>query len=215
MKCPNRDEWVPYVFGEATSDALQRLSAHLEICPECQAEIGGWQRSLQKLDRWRLPAPEARMESAQPVLRWALAAVVVLSVGFGLGRFLAPADSPSLRAKVEASVKASLLGELQSALEHVQVQSSNAIASAELRLTKASEAEMRRLAGGLMEAMNNARQEDRRATQAFLDTFGRQLESVLISMRTDLETVASLTEDEIRQAQTKLVQIAAGDSANP
>jgi anti-sigma factor RsiW len=215
MKCPNRDEWVPYVFGEATTEARQRLGAHLQSCPQCEAEVAGWQRSLQKLDRWKLPEPEARMETARPVLRWALAALVVLSAGFGLGRVFAPADSQSFRARVEASVKASLVGELQSALERLQVQSSNAIASAELRLAKASEAEMGRLARGLIEAMNNGRQEDRQSTQALLETFGRQFDSQLISMRTDLETVASLAEDEIRQAQTKLFQIAAGGSANP
>jgi hypothetical protein len=215
MKCPNREEWVPYVFGEATPDARKRLSAHLEVCTECAAEMAGWQRSLQRLDGWKLPEHRAPVEMARPVLRWAVAALVVLSVGFGLGRLLAPADVESLRAGIETSVKTSVAAELQSALERVQVQSSNAIASAELRLAKASETELSRLARGLMEAMSSGRQEDRQTTQAFFETLQQQHEAELISIRTDLETVASLTDEQIRQAQLKLIQIAAGNSSIP
>ena len=215
MKCPNREEWVPYVFGEATPDARRRLSAHLEGCPECEAEIAGWKRSLEKLDRWQLPAPETCPKTAQPVLRWALAALVVLGMGFGLGRLFAPTNTESFRARIEASVKASLAGELQGALERVQVQSSNAMAAAELRLARASEAEMGRFTRGLMEAMNNARQQDRQSTQALFDTLQQQQETELISIRTDLETLASLTDQEIRYAQMKLIQMAAGNSSTP
>ena len=213
MKCPNRDEWVPYVLGEATPDPRKRFRAHLESCPDCGAEVAGWKRSLEKLDRWKLPAPQARMEAAQPILRLALAALVMLGLGLGLGRLLMPAGpSP---ARVEAAVKASLAAELFEALARVQVQSSNAIASAELRWAKASEAEMGRLAQGLIEAMDSARQEDRRTIQVLFETLQQQHEAELISVRTDLETVASLTDNEIRHAQLKLTQIAAGNPSTP
>jgi anti-sigma factor RsiW len=216
MKHPSHEEWVPYVFGEATPDARKRLSAHLDACPECQAEIAGWQRSLKKLDGWKLPRPSrSQVETAQPLLRWAMAALIVLGVGFGLGRFFTPSDTESSRASLEASVRTSLSAELQSALDQVRMQSTHAIAAAEARLATASETEVRRLARGLMEAMNSARQEDRRTTQAMLETLQRQQEAELISIRTDLETVASLTDEEIRQAQMKLIQIAAGNSSTP
>jgi hypothetical protein len=100
-------------------------------------------------------------------------------------------------------------------LEHIQFQSSNAIVSAELRLAKASEAEMGRLTRGLMEALNNAREQDRQTTQALFETLQQQHETELISIRTDLETLASLTDQEIRSAQMKLIQIAAGNSSTP
>jgi hypothetical protein len=215
MKCPNRDEWVPYVFGEATPQARKSLSAHLESCRQCEAEIANWKRSLEKLDRWTLPEPETRLETAPPIWRWALAALVVLGIGFALGRLFAPANTESLRAGVEASVKASLAAELQSALARVQAQSSNAIASAELRLARNSEADIARITRGLVEAMNNARQEDRRTTEAFFDTLQREHEAQLFSIRSDLETVASLTDEEIRQAQMRFIEIAAGNPANP
>ena len=215
MKCPNRDEWVPYVFGEATPDARQRLSAHLKGCPECAAEIAGWKRSLGRLDQWKLPEPEARRENAQPALRWAMAALIVLGLGFGLGTVVARGDAESNRARIETSVRASLSAELQTALAHIQVQLSNGLESAEARVASASNAELRRLARGLVEAMDNARQEDRQATQALLETFQQQHEVDLISLRTDLETVASLADDQIRQAETKLIQFAAGNTPTP
>src|SRR4029453_9481517 len=95
MKCPNRDEWVPYVFGEATPQARKSLSAHLESCRQCEAGIANWKRSLEKLDRWTLPEPETRLETAPPIWRWALAALVVLGIGFALGRLFAPANTES------------------------------------------------------------------------------------------------------------------------
>ena len=63
MKHPNRDEWAPYVFGEAPAAEARRLEAHLESCEECAAEIAGWQRSLKMLDSW----PVAPRPRAQPL----------------------------------------------------------------------------------------------------------------------------------------------------
>ena len=57
MKHPNQDEWVPYVFGEARPDDARRLREHLETCPECATEVTAWQRSLQALNKWDVPAP--------------------------------------------------------------------------------------------------------------------------------------------------------------
>jgi len=216
MKHPNREEWVPYIFGEAMPDVRHRLSAHLESCPECQAQIAGWQRTLKRLDSWKLSGPSALpVATPKPWMRWAVAALFLLGIGFGFGIFVAAPDADSMRAKVELSVKTALAAEWQSALEQAHVQSSNALASAEARMANASQAEMRRLARGLMETLNSARQEDRQLTQALFEDLQRQQQAELISMRTDLETVASFTDEEIRQAQLKLIQIAAGNSSTP
>ncbi|PYJ84083.1 MAG: hypothetical protein DME22_14045 [Verrucomicrobia bacterium] len=102
MNHPKREEWAPYLFDEATAEERRKLAAHLQNCPECAAEIAGWQRSLKTLDRWKLPAARARSSQwAGPVLKWGIAAALVLGAGFGLGRLSAPTtvDGPGCDAQ--------------------------------------------------------------------------------------------------------------------
>ena len=113
MNHPKREEWAPYLFDEATAEERRKLAAHLQNCPECAAEIAGWQRSLKTLDRWKLPAARARSSQwAGPVLKWGIAAALVLGAGFGLGRLSAPTtvDLNAMRAQTEATIKSSLAG---------------------------------------------------------------------------------------------------------
>src|SRR5438093_7226241 len=115
MNHPKREEWTPYLFGEATPEARHKLAEHLQNCPHCAAEIAGWRESLKKLDRWKLPRMRARSAPvAPPFLKWGVAAALLLGTGVGLGRWSAPAvDSNALRTRIEASVKSSLARELQ------------------------------------------------------------------------------------------------------
>ena len=46
MNHPKPEEWVPYVFGEATGTAKRELRAHLRNCQQCRAEVDTWKRSL-------------------------------------------------------------------------------------------------------------------------------------------------------------------------
>ena len=39
MNHPKREEWVPYLFGEATPQTRDKLTEHLQNCPDCAAEI--------------------------------------------------------------------------------------------------------------------------------------------------------------------------------
>lgn len=83
MNHPEREAWIPYVFGEADPEARQALEAHLRACDACRTRVEAWRASLKRLDRWEVAVPR-RVESAWPVaavLRWA--AVVVLSVAAG------------------------------------------------------------------------------------------------------------------------------------
>src|SRR6266699_3232950 len=93
MKHPKPDEWVPYLFGEVAPNARQLFSEHLQHCPECRAEIEAWQQSLKKLDAWKLPGPRPPAHTSAPLLKWAVAATIVLGIGFGLGS-LAPRAKP-------------------------------------------------------------------------------------------------------------------------
>src|SRR5438093_1462722 len=74
MNHPKREEWTPYLFGEATPEARHKLAKHLQDCPDCAAEIAGWRRSLNQLDLWKLPRRPARSaHGATARLKWGIA----------------------------------------------------------------------------------------------------------------------------------------------
>src|SRR5215212_3026159 len=101
MKHPNRNEWVPYVCGEATPDAVQTLNQHLAECADCRAVVENWRRTLQRLDAWQLPARRSRRSVAGPVIKWAAAAALVLGIGFALGRAISPGPDAKTMARME------------------------------------------------------------------------------------------------------------------
>ena len=114
MKHPEREEWVPFLFGEVTPEVRRELAAHLRACPDCAAEIEGWRRSLGKLDQWRLPpAPSRPLQPLAPAFRWAVAAAVVLLAGAALGRVTAGSglNSKTLRTEVVVDFVESILAD--------------------------------------------------------------------------------------------------------
>ncbi len=228
MNHPKREEWAPYLYGEATSEARPRLAKHLQECPECASEIAGWRQSINKLDRWKLPRMRARsVQGPPPLLKWGVAAALVLGAGVGLGRWSAPAvDLNALQARIEASVNSSLAVEvqrqlnsdLQSAWGTTGVQITNEfrtqLHNALGGVVDASAAETQRQLGDLAQAFNRAREEDRQVTFSWIEKIQKQHAADYLSLRTDLETVASLTDEEIRRARQSLNQLAANKTNN-
>ena len=197
MKHPNRDEWAPYVFGEATGVEARRLEAHLESRAECAAEVAGWRRSLKMLDSWSVPATPRARNVITPVFRWAVAAAVVLAAGVAAGRMTAP-DAKAMRADVEASVKSAVTAEFQQAL-----------ARSEARLAAAAEENSRDLLRTFSETMEGAREEDKQAMLAFVQEQQRQVDARMIALRRDMETLAVTADQEFRQAKFTMTQLAA------
>src|SRR5262249_30265831 len=149
----------------------------------------------------------------RPSLRWAMAAAFVLSAGFALGRFSQPpAPNPApaeWRAQVAASVKATLVPELRAQLAadleraagRAQNQSGEALAALEARLGQSVEAGWRQAVQGLTGVLHDAREEDRHLLSAVLDQLQEQRTTDYIALHKDLETLATLTDDEIREAR--------------
>ena len=204
MNHPKREEWAPYLFGEATPEARHELAEHLQTCRACAAEIAGWRQSLNKLDCWKLPRMRARSAQRPPAfMKWGVAAALVLGAGVGLGRWSAPAvDLNALQNRIEASVKSSLAMELR---RQLTADLQTALAG----VVDASAMDTQRQLGEFIQAFNRAREEDRQITFAWIDNIQKQHAADYLSLRNDLETVASLTDEEIRRARQSLNQLAA------
>jgi len=114
MNHPKAEEWVPYVYGDITKATRRHLAEHLQKCAQCREEVELWQRSLSTLDRWKLPkARPKRPVLALPLLKWAMAAAIVLFAGILIGRATAPrADMEKLRAEVVPQIQRELSGQM-------------------------------------------------------------------------------------------------------
>jgi hypothetical protein len=113
MNHPNPEQWAPYVFGEAKPDARRELERHLKECAECREEMNQWQRSLRRLDLWKLPKIQAPRSQWAPILRWAAAAALVLCVGFGVGRASSKMDIVKVRAAIEPELRKQLAADFE------------------------------------------------------------------------------------------------------
>ncbi|MEW6307312.1 MAG: zf-HC2 domain-containing protein [Verrucomicrobiota bacterium] len=179
MKHPERDEWIPFLYGEASADTRRRLEEHLQNCPECAREIAAWQRATARLGNWQLkqPAKPAVTRAPARLLKWAAAAVVVLGLGVAIGRSSAPrVDTQALRAEIEPSVRAAIASDLGKQFAT---------------------------------ALTAARAEDRQAVITLLQEMQRQHAADYFALRKDLETVASMSEEEIRRAQQNIYRLTA------
>jgi hypothetical protein len=131
MNHPKREEWVPYLYGEAKPDVRRNLNAHLQDCAECRNEIQSWKHSLGQLDAWKLPSRRKANELFAPFLRLAAAAVIILSLGFAAGRvFGMRATTEKLRAAIEPEIRSQLKEEMARLVRDEIDRSSAAILSA-------------------------------------------------------------------------------------
>ena len=186
------------------------LSDHLRDCPACMADVAALQRSRRRLMEWQYPEPQ-RMRGywPAPMIKWGIAAAVIL--GVGLGRF-SPTPGRDLartRAEIEASARALLAEDLRKALDEAQEQSKEALQSMEARLGETSDEQMTRAVRNVVAAVTSVREEDRAATRALIEELRRQHETEIRRVRADLETVATHADDELRFAHFQLHQLTA------
>ena len=144
MEHPTHEKLLSHLDG-ADDKALRE---HLEKCPQCASELEGWRRSVQRLQSSRLPEPETLSVFPGIMLKWAAAAaVIILAVGFGLGRFSGP-NIPRMKQTIAAEVRQEVKEELKrqmvasfQAAEQRQEQDQKALLSALSRLQRAHEAD--------------------------------------------------------------------------
>ncbi len=201
MNHPTREEWVPYLFGEAKSDARRQLNAHLKDCPDCRQEIETWKMSLGLLDAWKLPPVPRPAPSFAPLLNWAAAAAVILLVGFGIGRLTAKADVQKVRAAIEPELRRELTQEFARLAREEMSRNTSATLAASAQQTEQA-------ITVLAKAVEVARLEDNRAMYAALDKVESQSFAQFVSLKKDVDTVAVNTDAGLRNTAQELVQLA-------
>lgn len=196
MNHPAAEEWVAYLYGEITPERARELREHVAHCAACGEQLNQGRAGMAALDAWPLPKRQwaaARWEPA-PLLKWAAAAVVVLALGFGLGR------QTSATSRELAALK-STVAQLGERLEREQtLNSSNILAVAS---SVASDGPLR-LMSDYAQLNDRQRAEDRQKINLAL----RDLDARLVTLRSELETVAVNTETGFRQTKAGLTTLA-------
>jgi hypothetical protein len=191
MNHPKREEWIPYLYGEAEPQVRRQLKSHLEHCLECRAELDSWEQSIKRLDAWKLPRAGRQRFLPAPILSWSAAAAALLLLGYVAGHSTASkADIQSVRAALEPQLRQALTSEMTQVVRDVV----NKAASATLA---------------------QAKDQTTKAIAAYAATFDsqhaqdyRDMHAALLVLKQQLDTVAMNTDAGFRQAQQKLVQLA-------
>jgi hypothetical protein len=199
MKHPKREEWVPFLFGETTPGAQHELSEHLRGCADCRQEIETWQRSLGRLDAWKLPPVRRTAPALAPAFTWAAAAALVLLLGFSIGRLSAKADAQKIRAAITPQIKQELTEELT---RLVRAETSRSAAATLAASGQQTEQAMTFLARDI----DARRTADNREIFAAMSTLGSQSLAEFVSLKKDLDTVAVNTDAGLRNTVQEIAQ---------
>jgi len=201
MSHPKREEWVPYVFGESNAQAHRHLSAHLDVCSECRAEVQAWKKSLNRLDAWKVPAAPRQLRLLGHAINWAAAAAVVLLVGFGVGRVSATkVDLVKVRTAIEPQIRQEVSQQVERIIRAELARNASATVAASSQQTEQALA-------ALAKALQEARAEDNRAVSAALKRLETQTFAQFVALKKDLDTVAMNTDASLRDTAQQLVQL--------
>jgi hypothetical protein len=198
MNHPDQQDWISYLYREADRTTRARLETHLADCETCRSQLDQWKTVQQHLDTWRLPGP-ARIPRPSPafprIVRWAVAALLMITIGFALGRSSDP--SPEDIAALRQELKAELA-------ELVDAQIAE---STTFTLAAAQEHNV-----GLMREFLDYYRAERSAENKALSTVLSRLDASrnadFLSLRKDLETVALNSDVGLRQTQQQLFRLA-------
>ena len=202
MNHPKHEEWVPYLFGEAKPEVRRQLKAHLRDCADCRHELESWQRSLGRLNAWKLPLAPKAAPTFAPFLNWAAAAALILLLGFGVGRLTAAkADVAKVRAAIAPELRRELSQEFARYVHDELERSASATLAAAGQQTDQAVAL-------LAKALQDARAEDNRAIYAALNKLESQSFEQFVSLKKDLDTVAVNADNGLKDTAEGLVELA-------
>lgn len=219
---------MEFLYGEGPRHQKLTLQQHLRTCAECRLRIGSWQSSMAHLDRWDT-APEPAVIPArflQPALRWAAAAVIVLSLGFGAGRLTAPTVDPdALRAELEQSLRLALQSQAQQLRDEFRNDWQAALTTRpadnnfqrDLRggmaqwsdeILASANAGSQRLMAGFLESYQAHQRQQQQAVLALFERAEERHATEHADLRRAVETVAVVAADRFDRTETQLGTLA-------
>lgn len=240
MNHPGPEEWGAYLYGELAARKRVALEAHLVQCPECKANVDLWRRVMAELDTCKLQGRQRRVLRLWRGVRWAarhaVAAVLILAVGYGGGRLSAPRAldaeqlqtslAASLRPSLEAVIRQDLLEDLdrrwQLALAASHVQLGNDFAALETDLRRQCQRDLNALtvrALALSDAATNELLRDLIQCIASIQTHDRwwvtavlgEMESSRLQdtsrFRNGLQVLAAHTGDEFQRTREDMARL--------
>jgi hypothetical protein len=194
MEHPTYEELLAHIEGTSSAAAAKILKEHLVKCSQCSAEVDGWRRTIQKLQSHEWPRPQVRRRAVSGLmLKWAAAAALIFGVGFGLGRFSEPGTvrlKQSIVAQVTQKVREELKADLLASVGQSNLGATDSFSQQFRRELAAAQEENQRTMLGLF---NQLRQEH---------------EADYFSLRHDLETAASVADNDLKQNQQQLYKLA-------
>jgi hypothetical protein len=120
MNHPKPEEWIELLYGETGNPArLAQIKEHLRDCPDCRERFAMLQHTRTQLQTWKMATPPAAKASSvlarfgfspPGLLRAAATVVVLIGLGFVIGRHMGPsaADHAWLRAEVTRQVQSQI-----------------------------------------------------------------------------------------------------------
>jgi len=201
MSHPTNEQWMSYLYGEATEADRAWLPEHLQSCPRCQAKMAEWKAARAELDNWQLASGKTLRNRAARYgvdwFKWAVAAALFVIIGFGAGRF-SSASPEKIRAAVEPEIRSQLRAEFAQTLRQELDKTAAATLVASRDQTRA-----------MLSDYDDSRAVDDDAVSIALDRLQAQQTADYVSLKKQLDTVAVLTDAGLRQTEDQVVQLAA------
>ncbi len=207
---PNPEEWMSFLYREASPERSAELDAHLRQCGECQKRVAHWRGTLAALDTGRSPAITQSRRSAAPILRWAAAAALVLGIGFGAGRLTSSSSAElarlemTLRTEMETKLAASR-AELLASFDKRNAESG---ANIQTIASDAARREAESLLVKFAKSIDEQRDADRDVFVTALRNIEERRASEFASLRKDLDTLAVNADDGLSRTQEQLMELA-------
>lgn len=114
MNHPDHSQWMSYLYDELESGRRTELAGHLQQCDDCRRRLDSWIMTKQDLNRWTLPPTRHAAVRMGSRLKWGAAALFLIGLGFGVGRFSSPLpDLTAIRVQLEPRLRAGLQEEIK------------------------------------------------------------------------------------------------------
>lgn len=206
MKHPAPETWIEYVYDELPPAARADAEAHCQVCPQCQKTVQNLRSTLTRLDQDKASLVVPRRRSTgwapPPILRWAMAASVVLCAGFLAGRSSRPSREDLQR-------------EVAAVRQELQAQFREELKTASAVSVAASTDENRRLLTEFARELQAGRSADRKDLLSALEALDQRRALDTEALRAGLLTLARQTGTGFQQTDSQLNLLASYLPAEP